>query len=269
MLATVTCAHVDYRFGSHYALRGLDATWRSGVQGVLGPNGAGKTTLLRILAGIAGPSQGEFQAFGETVDGWRKRSQYRSQVGYLPQSPQWPGEFTVTELVTYFATLRRGWNRDSIADSVDRAIDLTGLTGLRDHQLRRLSGGERQRAFLAQSIVHSPKVLVLDEPTVGLDPGQRISLRRYIAEIGRDRLVFLSTHLVDDVMQVCSDIAVLNRGALIWSGTPIELENRGSQSRLSASLRSDPDEMYRVAASEAEWGFLSLVDDNLASGNEK
>lgn len=244
---TITAEELTFRYGRHEALRGVSGEWGTGVVGALGVNGAGKTTLLRVLAGIAPPSGGRLAVDGVPVTSRVDRSRLRGKVGYLPQSPRWLPELTVTEFVTYFGRLRIG--RHGVDEAVSRAVGAVGLEDSRDVQLGHLSGGQRQRAFIAQAIVHSPRILILDEPSAGLDPRQRIRLRGLLAALATDRLVLISTHLVEDLQQLASHILILNDGRALWQGSFAELQDRG---------RRDGQEDHALA-SDAEAGFLSLI----------
>lgn len=254
--ALITAEQITFRYGRHEALRGVSGEWGVGVVGVLGPNGAGKTTLLRVLAGIAPPSNGRLTVDGVPVLSRTDRSRLRAQVGFLPQAPRWLPELTVTEFVTYFARLRLG--RKGAGTAVPAAIADVGLEERRDVQLGRLSGGQRQRAFIAQAIVHSPRILILDEPSAGLDPRQRIRLRVLLAGLAADRLVVISTHLVEDLQQLASHILVLDDGHAVWHGSFAELQQRGQR------LRKEDLAM----ASDAEAGFLSLIGGAVSRATE-
>src|SRR5690606_33912743 len=204
----IEAEQLRYQYGRRVAVEGFSARLQPGVVGVLGPNGAGKTTALRILAGQLAPSAGLLSVSGEAVDTAARRSRLRGRCGYLPQDPSWLPSFRVSELVGYFAQLRLP--RARVSSAVERALGVAGMIEHADRKLGQLSGGERQRAFLAQSIVHDPEILILDEPTSGLDPVQRVRLREFIAELGRERLVVLSSHLVEDVQHLAGQIIVIS-----------------------------------------------------------
>lgn len=175
------------------------------------------------------------------------RSRLRGRVGYLPQSPRWLPELTVTEFVTYFGKLRIG--RHGVDEAVSRAVTAVGLEDSRDVQLGHLSGGQRQRAFIAQTIVHSPQILILDEPSAGLDPRQRVRLRELLAGLAAERLVLVSTHVVEDLQQLASRILILDEGRALWQGSFADLQEWG---------RRD-GQGHHALASDAEAGFLSLI----------
>jgi ABC-2 type transport system ATP-binding protein len=194
-----------------------------GITGLLGPNGAGKTTLIRILATLLAPSAGEVR-----VNGWRTsdlgdRVEIRRRLGYLPQDLGLYPRFTVFEFVDYLAILKE---LDDVADRhrrVRAALAAVELEDLAGRKIRTLSGGMRRRVGIAQAIVADPQLLLLDEPTTGLDPEQRMRFRQLIAGIGEHRTVVLSTHLVEDVAAVCTRVLVLWQGRARFFGTPSEL----------------------------------------------
>lgn len=183
---------------------------------MLGPNGAGKTTLLRCMVGELTPQKGSVRISGHDV----ASPQARAALGYVPQAPQMPGLCKVTDLVAYAAWLSRVPKAD-LDDAVTLALSALGVDDLAGRRVRTLSGGQRQRVALAAGIVHRPRVLILDEPTVGLDPGQRLRLRQVIHEIGQHTPVILSTHLTEDVEHLATNVAVLVGGKIQYHG-PLE-----------------------------------------------
>ena len=199
-------------YGGVTALADLDLELGPGITGLLGPNGAGKTTLIRILATLLAPSAGEVR-----VNGWRAASsddrvEIRRRLGYLPQDLGLYPQFTVFEFVDYLALLKE---LDDPADRhrrVRSALAAVELEDLARRKIRTLSGGMRRRVGIAQAIVADPQLLLLDEPTTGLDPEQRMRFRQLIAGIGEHRTVVLSTHLVEDVAAVCTQVVVLWQG---------------------------------------------------------
>jgi ABC-2 type transport system ATP-binding protein len=210
-------------YGGVAALADLDLELGPGITGLLGPNGAGKTTLIRILATLLAPSAGEVR-----VNGWRTsnlgdRVEIRRRLGYLPQDLGLYPRFTVFEFVDYLAILKE---LDDPADRhrrVRSALAAVELEDLAGRKIRTLSGGMRRRVGIAQAIVADPQLLLLDEPTTGLDPEQRMRFRQLIAGLGTHRTVVLSTHLVEDVAAVCTRVVVLWQGRVRFLGTPSQL----------------------------------------------
>lgn len=179
--------------------------------GLLGPNGAGKTTAIRLLAGSLRPQRGTVSFNGCSPQ--RDRGRYQRLVGCLPQDLGYPGHMVVSDYVAYVGWLK-GLSSLQAAKRAADALDVVGLTTRMDDRLRTLSGGMLRRVGLAQAIVHEPSLVLLDEPSVGLDPEQRQAMRATIAELGRDRLVVVSTHLTDDVAAICAQVGLLLDGRL-------------------------------------------------------
>ncbi|MEV7228120.1 ABC transporter ATP-binding protein [Polymorphospora sp. NPDC051019] len=214
------------RAGRHLAVNGLDLALDTGVHGLLGPNGAGKTTLMRALATVVKPAGGRLSVLGVDVTGRGDLRRMRRGLGYLPQHFGFYPRFTVREFVEYMAWLKE-MPKSDIPGAVQRAIDRVGLTDRADSRMKTLSGGMLRRAGIAQAIVNDPRVLLLDEPTVGLDPEQRLDFRELLRDIGSDSCVLVSTHLVEDVAAACTDVVLVNAGRLVWQGTTAELAGRG------------------------------------------
>ncbi|MBL7258625.1 ATP-binding cassette domain-containing protein [Actinoplanes sp. LDG1-01] len=219
---------LSVKAGKHLAVDGLDLKLGVGVHGLLGPNGAGKTTLMRALSTVERPSGGRLRLLGEDATDGRALRALRARLGYLPQHFGFYPRFTVREYVEYVAWLREMPKAD-IPEAVQRVIDRVGLADRADSRLRTLSGGMLRRVGVAQAIVNSPDVLLLDEPTVGLDPEQRVEFRTLLRDLGTDSCVLVSTHLVEDVVAACSDVVMVNLGKLVWQGVPAELIALGEQ----------------------------------------
>jgi ABC-type multidrug transport system ATPase subunit len=216
------------RFGTALAVAGVDLQAGPGVLGLLGPNGAGKTSLLRVMATALPPTSGTLRLLDRDPGSYRPRCEIRRSLGYLPQNPgSYPG-FTVAEYVEYFALLKEV-PPARIRAAVATAVERVGLGDRRKARLRTLSGGMLRRAGIAQAIVNQPKVLLLDEPTAGLDPQQRVSFRGLLRELGEQATVVVSTHLVEDVATACAEVAVMDRGRIAFRGTPEGLAAQGGE----------------------------------------
>lgn len=209
----ITLNDIGFAYRRRTALREVTWTIRPGVTGLLGPNGAGKTTLLSILIGSLSPKSGSV-TFGNGGD--------RPRLGFVPQRFSLAGEMRVLDTVAYTAWVN-GVPRRECDAAAKRAIELVGLTDKAHDRVRSLSGGQRQRLGFACGIAHDPSVLILDEPTVGLDPSQRLRVREVIAGIGDSRTVVLSTHLMEDIQHLCQRVGVLSDGKLVFDGTVAEL----------------------------------------------
>jgi ABC-2 type transport system ATP-binding protein len=214
------------RFGRVTAVAGVDLRADAGVFGLLGPNGAGKTSLLRMMATAVPPSAGELRLLGRDPASGRQRREIQRRLGYLPQNPGWYPGFTVSEFVEYFALLK-DMPPARIPAAVATAIERVELSARARARLRTLSGGMLRRACIAQAIVNEPELLLLDEPTAGLDPEQRVAFRALLRNLGQHATVVVSTHLVEDVGAACARVALMDQGRIVFHGTPAELAARG------------------------------------------
>ncbi len=215
MSGAVHIGDVDYRYGRDFALRGVSADIPVGVTALLGPNGAGKSTLLGLLSTALKLQRGNIVLDG--LDSVRNAEKYRKSVGFLPQRFDAPNHLTISEFLTLSAWWRKvpGSQRKS---AVEQALRMTSLQDRAGSKIGHLSGGMLRRLGIAQAVVNSPTMLLLDEPTVGLDPRQRGELREVITDIGKTRTVLVSTHLTEDVVAVAEQVAMLDRGELIHHG---------------------------------------------------
>ena len=234
-MATITLTDVVFRYGRHTVLDGLSWQVGDGITGLLGPNGAGKTTLLNLLVGLTRPTSGEVSV--HTPDGGRGR------VGFVPQRFSLAGEMPVQDTVAYAAWIN-GVPRRACGAAATRALALVSLDDRITLPVRKLSGGQRQRLGLAAALAHEPDLLVLDEPTVGLDPGQRMRLREVIARVGERCVVLLSTHLIEDISHLCGRVGVLADGRLVFDGTEAELAARVAGTSTEGLLGSDFERSY-------------------------
>ena len=221
----VEIAGVTRRFGRTQAVAGVDLEAGPGVFGLVGPNGAGKTTLLRMLATVIPPSSGRLRLLGRDPGGYGGRRQIRRRLGYLPQNLGYYPGFTVAEFVEYFALLKE-MPPGQVPGAVAAAVERVDLGGKARSKLRTLSGGMLRRAGIAQAIVNEPDLLLLDEPTAGLDPEQRVAFRALLRDLAQRATVIVSTHLVEDVGAACSEVAVMDTGRIVFHGTPDELTAR-------------------------------------------
>jgi ABC-2 type transport system ATP-binding protein len=222
----IQATELTRRFGRTQAVAGVNLSADAGVLGLLGPNGAGKTTLLRMFATVNSPSSGKLRLLGRDPRAFASRREIRRRLGYLPQSLGYYPGFTVAEFVEYFALLKE-MPSVSIPRAVAAAIERVELGGKAGAKLRTLSGGMLRRVGIAQAIVNEPELLLLDEPTAGLDPEQRVAFRALLRDLGERATVIVSTHLVEDVGAACSEVALMDQGRVVFQGTPAELTTRG------------------------------------------
>jgi ABC-2 type transport system ATP-binding protein len=213
------------RFGRTQAVAGVTLATGPGVFGLLGPNGAGKTSLLRMLATVIPPTSGRLRLLGRDPGAYGPRREIRRRLGYLPQNLGYYPGFTVVEFVEYFALLKE-LPPARLPRAVAAAVEQVGLGDKARAKLRTLSGGMLRRVGIAQAIVNEPELLLLDEPTAGLDPEQRVAFRALLRELGQRATVIVSTHLVEDVGAACSQVALMDQGKLVFHGTPVELTAR-------------------------------------------
>jgi len=223
----VEISDLTRKFGRTLAVAGVDLQTGPGVFGLLGPNGAGKTSLLRMMATVIPPSSGRLCLLGRDPGSYGPRREIRRRLGYLPQTLGYYPGFTVAEFVEYFALLKET-PPARVPAAVAAAVERVELGGQAKAKLRTLSGGMLRRVGIAQAIVSEPELLLLDEPTAGLDPEQRVQFRGLLREIGQRATVVVSTHLVEDIGAACTEVALMDRGKIVFHGTPDELTARGA-----------------------------------------
>jgi ABC-2 type transport system ATP-binding protein len=223
MTETIRLRGLSHSFGRRPVLSGVDLDIYPGVTGLLGPNGAGKTTLLRILATVLGADRGEVSILDRDPANGRSRTEIRRRLGYLPQELGYPRGFTAYGFVDYVAVLKELEEPAARRAEVRRVLEAVGLGDRATERIRALSGGQRRRVGLAQALLGSPQLLVLDEPTTGLDPEQRVSLRHVLAEHGRASTILLATHQTEDVAALCERVVVVDGGAVRFCGPVPEL----------------------------------------------
>src|SRR3954451_4072717 len=211
------------KYGRAHALKGLTVSADTGVTGLLGPNGAGKTTFLRVVATVIGADSGSLSVLGRDITNARQRLEVRRRLGYMPQDANFHRAFTVFEAIDYVALLKEHGSRRARHDEVRRVLSLVGLSDATGKRVRALSGGMRRRLGLAQALLGTPELLVLDEPTAGLDPEQRLRFRDLISAAGENRTIILSTHQTEDVAALCQQVVVVDGGRALFSGTVPEM----------------------------------------------
>jgi ABC-2 type transport system ATP-binding protein len=225
-IMNVEITGLSRRFGRTMAVAEVDLRAGPGVFGLLGPNGAGKTSLLRMMATAIPPTSGRLRLLGRDPGSYGPRREIRRRLGYLPQNLGYYPGFTVAEFVEYFALLKEV-PAARIPAAVAVAIERVELVGKAKARLRTLSGGMLRRVGVAQAIVNEPELLLLDEPTAGLDPEQRMAFRALLRELGGRVTIVVSTHLVEDVGAACAQVALMDQGKIVFHGTPGDLAARG------------------------------------------
>lgn len=207
-------------FGAFVAVDHINLTMTKGVYGLLGVNGAGKTTLMRMICTLLKPTNGSITCDGKDI--FRMGGEYRSLLGYLPQDFGFYPEFTVKDYLLYIASIK-GVRPIVARKRVKELISKVGLTKVANKKMKKLSGGMKRRAGIAQAMLNDPKILILDEPTAGLDPNERIRFRKLISELAEERLVLLSTHIVSDIEYVASEVWLMKDGKMVQTGTVDEI----------------------------------------------
>lgn len=221
----VEVSHLSKNYGSHPAIRDLTFSVADGqVYGLLGPNGAGKSTIMNILTGYLSATSGQVTVAGHPLP--EEADAAKACVGYLPEQPPLYPEMTVQEYLTFAAELK-GVKKAERKEQVCRVARRTGLEAVLPRLIRSLSKGYKQRVGIAQALLGSPRLIILDEPTVGLDPAQVIEIRKLIRELGRAHTVILSSHILSEVQAVCQQILILSKGHLAAAGSLEELTADG------------------------------------------
>jgi len=235
---TLSARNLTRRFGDQLVIRDVSLQLKRGeVLGLLGHNGAGKTTTLQMLTGCLTPDSGGIEICG--IDLLRQPMLAKANLGYLPETPPLYRELSVNDYLTFAARLR-GMKSAAIADALAQTKQRCGLEAAGNKIIGTLSKGYQQRAGIAQAIIHSPAVIVLDEPTVGLDPAQIREIRALIRELGNSSSVILSTHLLSEVESVCDRVEIMQHGKLIYGDTSARMQRYGSVSGFIVSLRNPP-----------------------------
>lgn len=246
MDTTIKITDLSKNFGSKQALKNINLDIHSGMFGLLGPNGAGKTTLMKTIATLLKKNSGEVVVCGVPVE---KGSEIRELIGYLPQDFSMYGNMNAYEALDYLATLS-GMSKSERKKKVPEMLEKVNLWEQKKTKVKAMSGGMKRRLGIAQSMIHNPKVIIVDEPTAGLDPEERVRFRNLLCEIAKDRIVLLSTHIVGDIEATCEEIAVLNQGEIVFRGTVRELlklvENKVYTVEISTSELEKVKKRYLV-----------------------
>jgi ABC-type multidrug transport system ATPase subunit len=255
-----------YPNGNH-ALKDINLEFGTGMFGLLGPNGAGKSSLMRIMVTLMKPSSGVVLVDGKDIQ--KHRKEIRAMLGYLPQDFRFFTSLKTWEFLDYSGSLAGMKNRKQRLSEVDRLLDQVGLLEVRDRQANKLSGGMKRRLGIAQALIGSPRIIIVDEPTTGLDPDERIRFRNILSQLSQnDVTIILSTHIVGDISSTCQGMALLNRGELVFSGPPESLIKEADGHVFKLTLTPHEYEMvkekYDVISTipvETGWEVQVVADD--------
>lgn len=225
------------RYGNHTAVDHLSFNVQKGqIYGFLGPNGAGKTTTMNIMTGYIGPSEGEVIINGHNI--LEEPEEAKRCIGYLPEQPPLYNDMTPLEYLNFAAELK-GLDLDEAEEAVEKVIAMTKIDDVKNRLIKNLSKGYKQRVGLAQAILGLPEILILDEPTVGLDPKQILEIRELIRSLSKEHTIILSSHILSEVQEVCDHVLIIHHGKLIATGTPAELEKQLKGTTLELIVKSD------------------------------
>lgn len=253
--------NVTKRYGDFYAVRNVNFEIKDGeIVGFLGRNGAGKTTTMNMITGFIEPTEGEIIVDGFNIDECPKK--VKSQIGYMPEGTPLYSDLTVREFINYMADLKLVARKDK-KEAVDKAIKDTGLEKVQHNLTRNLSRGYRQRVSMAGAIVGNPKILILDEPTVGLDPKQVIEIRELIKSFRKDHTVLISSHILTEVSQICERVIIIDKGEIVAVDTPEHLESQTSEKFvLEVTVDDMNNEFEAVKDDIKEISAIKLVKEN-------
>jgi ABC-2 type transport system ATP-binding protein len=243
----LTLEKLSKRYQEKWAVRDFSVDIKPGVYGLLGPNGSGKSTLMRMLVDILLPTEGRILFDGRDIS--TIGEEYRDKLGYLPQNFGVYKNFTAHRFLLYLAALK-GLDREKAESKIDELLEFVNLKEMKNKKIKTLSGGMKQRLGIAQALLNDPHILVLDEPTVGLDPNERIRFRNLISEISSDRIVLLSTHIVSDIEYIAKEVIVMKKGTLLQTGSPEalvkETEGKVWQAHIQESELTDIKQHYTI-----------------------
>ena len=253
--------NVTKRYGSFTAVDNISFTVKDGeVIGFLGPNGAGKSTTMNMITGFIEPSEGSVMINGNDIS--KKAKKAKRQIGYMPENVPLYAELTVKEFVKYMAELKR-MPRKQRKEDIEKVLKETGLEEVQNKLIRNLSRGYKQRVSLAGALIGNPEVLILDEPTVGLDPKQIIEIRNLIKELGKNHTVILSTHILPEVSQICERVIIINKGKIVAIDTPEHLEERTKEENVLLLTVEDKEEhMGNVKEKLPKVKEIKMIKDN-------
>ena len=253
--------NVTKKYGKVIAVDDISFTIKEGeIIGLLGPNGAGKSTTMNMITGFIEPTQGEIIIDG--YDMMKKPKKAKKEIGYMPEGVPLYTDLTVKEFVTYMAEIKQV-NKKERKEKVEKILEKTGLKDVENKLTRNLSRGYKQRVSMAGALVGEPKILILDEPTVGLDPKQITEIRNLIKELGKTHTVILSSHILSEVSQICNKVIIINKGKIVAIDTPENLENKVTNNNCIYVTVEDPEnKMETMKEKITDIKKLELVEKN-------
>ncbi len=249
--------------GNVQALRGVDLEIGAGMFGLVGPNGAGKTTFMRTIAGLLEPTSGRVIVFGNDLSTREGRMKAKAALGYLPQDAGLHPNLTAYEFLEYIATLKGVIHAGTRRSQVESVLEMVRLSDVSHRMLKTFSGGMRQRVGIAQTLLADPKVVIVDEPTVGLDPEERVRLRAVFADVATRCTIILSTHIIEDINQSSNDLAVIGKGQVLFRGSPRELMGKAhGHVSMVTTAENLPKDLIVVSSVQMENGTQYRVLGN-------
>ena len=261
----LTLDRLTKQYGSKIALDRIDATFEPGIYGLLGANGAGKTTMMRLICDILKPTSGEVTFNGTNIR--EMGESYRAAIGYLPQDFGYYPNFTAMNFLLYMASLK-GLNARYAKEKSLELLETVNLSEVKDKKIKTFSGGMKQRLGIAQAFLNNPQILILDEPTAGLDPKERVKFRNLISSFAENKIVILSTHIVTDVEYIADEILVIKGGTLLKKGAEStiiqEISGKVWECRVTKQEAERLENSFTVCNSKAENGeaVLRIVSDS-------
>lgn len=261
----ITVRNVSKKYGKHKAVDNISFKIDKGeIVGLLGPNGAGKSTTMNMITGYIEPTSGEIEINGYNIS--KKPKKAKKFIGYMPEGVPLYKDMTVKEFVTYMAELK-GVKKDKIKESVEKTLQDTWLQNVKKVLIRNLSKGYKQRVSMAGALVGEPEILVLDEPTVGLDPKQIIEIRNLIKKLGKDHTLIISSHILSEISQICEKVIIINKGQLVAIDSPENLEDKVNvENAISVVVEDKENKMPKIKLRNVK--KLELIKENDDSTKE-
>ena len=253
--------NITKKYGNVTAVNNINFKIEEGeIIGLLGPNGAGKSTTMNMITGYIEPTEGEILVNGYDIS--KKPKKAKAQIGYMPEGVPLYSDLTVKEFVTYMAELKKV-NRKERKEKVEKIIEQTGLKDVENKLTRNLSRGYKQRVSMAGALVGEPKILILDEPTVGLDPKQITEIRELIKELGKTHTIILSSHILSEVSQICNKVIIINTGKIVAIDTPENLEKKVTENNsIYVTVEDTDNKMDKITEKIAEIKEIKLIKEN-------